>query len=352
MFEWINNIWLAIFMIIAMSWIVSKAADKLGDVLHVLGIKLEIPTSVRGATFDAVSSSFPEFATAMIAVLLYKRFADVGVPTIAGSGIFNVLLIPMLSIIAFKGKNLIVKVDKKVVYRDMIFYMLAIGILILFTYLGEYTAFTGLILLFVYVCYTVVLYRQTKKYRKSITDIEIASEYNEMKDVLEEEEEEDIDIDMGYGSIVLWIAICIGFIWVSIDAIIQSAIVVSDTLKIPQYIVSVIIIAAATSIPDTLLSVKSSRMGDAEGAVSNAVGSNIFDICICLGLPMIIAGRAIPVSFGENVGVLAFLVLSMITTAFLLLKKNGVSKRDSLIMGFVYLLFLAYVIATAFNIIG
>lgn len=347
MFEWINNIWVAIVMIIAMSWVVSKAADKLGDVLHVLGIKLEIPTSVRGATFDAISSSFPEFATAMIAILFYKRFADVGVPTIAGSGIFNILLIPMLSIIAFKGKELVVKVDKKLVYRDMAFYSLAMGILILFTYIGQYTAFTGLILLTVYAGYIVVLYRQTKEYRENVSDVEIAVGYNEIKDILDEEEEEDIDINMGYRAIVLWIVICIGFVWISIDAIIQSAIVVSTTLNIPQYIVSVIIIAAATSIPDTLLSVKSSRMGDAEGAVANAVGSNIFDVCVCLGLPMIIAGKAIPISFGENFVVLGFVVLSMLTTAILLLKKDGVSKKDSFAMGFVYLLFLTYVIVTS-----
>lgn len=348
MFEWINNIWLAIVMIIAMSWVVSKAADKLGDVLHVLGIKLEIPTSVRGATFDAISSSFPEFATAMIAVLVYKKFADVGVPTIAGSGIFNILLIPMFSIIAFKGKDLLVKVDKKVVYRDMFFYTLSIGVLILFTYLGEYTMFTGLILFTIYVGYIIVLYRETKAYRNDVTEVEIAMEFNEMKTHLDDEGEEDVDINMGYGSIVLWITICIGFIWVSIDAIIQSAIVVSTTLNIPQYIVSVVIIAAATSIPDTLLSVKSARMGDAEGAVSNAVGSNIFDICVCLGLPMMIAGEAIPVNFSQNIGVLGFVVLSMLTTAFLLLKKNGVSKKDSFAMGFVYILFLVYVITVAF----
>lgn len=351
MFDWINNIWIAIIMIVAMSWVVSKAADKLGNVLHVLGIKLRIPTSVRGATFDAISSSFPEFSTAMIAVLFYKRFTDVGVPTIAGSGIFNILLIPMLSIIAFKGKDLLVKVDKKVVYRDMIFYTLSIAVLALFTFYGQYNVLTGVVLLIIYAGYVVVLYREVHSYRKTVTETEVAIAYDEIKDELEEDGEEDIDLNMGYGKIVLWIVICIGFIWISIDAIIQSAMVVSETFGIPQYIVSVIIIAAATSIPDTLLSVKSAKMGDAEGAVSNAVGSNIFDICVCLGLPMIIAGRTIPANFGQNAGVLGFLVLSMLTTALLLLKKKGVTKRDSLIMGFVYIIFLAYVVLTAIQVI-
>ncbi|RKD25280.1 cation:H+ antiporter [Caminicella sporogenes DSM 14501] len=350
MFSWINNFGLAVVVLIFMSWVVSKASDKLGDVLHVLGIKLRIPTSVRGATFDAISSSFPEFTTAMIAVLIYKRFADVGVPTIAGSGIFNILLIPMASIFAFKGKDLLLKVEKKVIYRDMIFYTIAIGALALFTYLGKYTPFTGVVLVVIYVFYISVLYRNTQSYRRELTQNEISKEKRELEEFLEEEEEEDVEVDMGYGAIVLWIAISIFFIWISIDAIIQSAIVISSTLNIPQYVVSVIIIAACTSIPDTLLSVKSSRMGDAEGAISNAVGSNIFDICVCLGLPMIIAGKTIPANFGQNIGSFIFLIVSMFTTALLLLKEKGVTKKDAYIMLGIYILFLGYVIGVALNL--
>ncbi len=95
MFHWIDSPLKAVIALIFFSYIVNLASDKLGDVLHVLGIKLKIPGSVRGATFDAISSSFPEFATAMIAVVVYNQFADVGVPTVAGSAVFNILLIPM-----------------------------------------------------------------------------------------------------------------------------------------------------------------------------------------------------------------------------------------------------------------
>jgi Ca2+/Na+ antiporter len=52
--------------------------------------------------------------------------------------------------------------------------------------------------------------------------------------------------------------------------------------------VAVILAAAATSVPDTFLSLLSARKGDDSGAVSNAFGSNIFDINICLGLPVLI----------------------------------------------------------------
>ncbi|WP_231701832.1 sodium:calcium antiporter [Crassaminicella thermophila] len=350
MFSWISNIWIALVMLFVMAWVINQASDKLGDVLHVLGLKLNIPNSVRGATFDAIASSFPEFSTAMIAVIVYKEFADVGVPTIAGSGIFNILLIPMLSIFAYQGTDKL-KADRSGVYRDMCFYTISILTLVATTYLGKFTPISGIILICIYAGYIITLYLQTKKYRKNLTLGEQIAATAELKHELEEEGEDEDFIDMPYSKIFTVIAISIGLLWISCDAIVQSAIVISNTFNIPTVLVSVIILAACTSIPDTLLSVKSARLGDADGAVSNAVGSNIFDICICLGFPMIIAGKEIPVSFGENIIIFGFLLLSMLTTAGLLLKKDGVSKKDASIMAIVYGLFILYVVGVSIGLI-
>ena len=345
MFNWISNLPLAIVMLLVMSFIMSKASDKLGDVLHELGVKLNIPTSVRGATFDAISSSFPEFSTAMIAVLVFNDFSNVGVPTIAGSGIFNILIIPMLSILAYRG-NKIIKADRNNILRDMVFYSLSVGTLIFFTYTGSYNALSGLVLITIYCAYVGVLYMQTKKHR-SVTNI--VDVKGEAAVTLEIENSEDVD-DMSYGKMIIWIVIAIALIWITIEAIVQSATVISDGLHIPKYIVSVIILAACTSIPDTILSVKSAKEGDIEGAVANAVGSNIFDICLCLGIPMIISGQVLPANFGQNAGVLAFLIISMVTTAMVLLKKKGATKKDAVIMSVVYLAFLAYIIGVGINL--
>lgn len=345
MFHWISTLPIAIIMLLIMSFIMSKASDKLGDVLHLLGVKLNIPTSVRGATFDAISSSFPEFSTAMIAVLVFNDFSNVGVPTIAGSGIFNILIIPMVSILAYRGKD-IIKADRNNILRDMVFYSLSVGALILFTYTGSYNAVSGLVLVTIYCAYVVVLYMQTKKYRSKTITSDIRSE---TAVALEIENEEEVD-EMSYGAILIWIIITIALIWITIEGIVQSATVISTELNIPKYIVSVIILAACTSIPDTILSVKSAKEGDIEGAVANAVGSNIFDICLCLGLPMIVSGQTLPANFGQNAGVLVFLIVSMITTAMVLLKKKGATKKDAVLMALVYLAFLIYIIGVGFKL--
>ena len=59
-------------------------------------------------------------------------------------------------------------------------------------------------------------------------------------------------------------------------------------LGIPVIFVAVILAAAASSIPDTIISMKDAKKGNYDDAVSNALGSNIFDICFALGFPLML----------------------------------------------------------------
>jgi cation:H+ antiporter len=63
---------------------------------------------------------------------------------------------------------------------------------------------------------------------------------------------------------------------------------VATALGVPVFFTAVILAAAATSVPDTILSVRDALRGNHADALSNAFGSNIFDICICLGLPLVL----------------------------------------------------------------
>lgn len=56
-------------------------------------------------------------------------------------------------------------------------------------------------------------------------------------------------------------------------------------LKIPDTIMGVTILAAGTSVPDALSSIVVAKQGMGDMAIANAVGSNVFDIWLGLGLP-------------------------------------------------------------------
>ena len=74
-----------------------------------IGNKFNIPSSVKGATLDAVGSSFPEFCVVVFALIAGSFEAGIG--AIAGSALFNILIIPALCVIVTKD----MKINKEVV---------------------------------------------------------------------------------------------------------------------------------------------------------------------------------------------------------------------------------------------
>ena len=61
---------------------------------------------------------------------------------------------------------------------------------------------------------------------------------------------------------------------------------IAQGMGVAPYFIAVILASAATSLPDTILSYRDAMKGDYDDAIANALGSNIFDICFALGLPI------------------------------------------------------------------
>ena len=118
--------------------------------------------------------------------------------------------------------------------------------------------------------------------------------------------------------------------------------------------------AAASSVPDTLLSIAAAKRGDDDGAVSNAFGSNIFDICICLSVPLIagiylnngepidlsVDGKPMPGLFGLQV----LLVTMTAITLGMLAHRLELTLRKSCILVGMYLVFIAYAVLGSLGI--
>jgi cation:H+ antiporter len=120
--------------------------------------------------------------------------------------------------------------------------------------------------------------------------------------------------------------------------------------NIPLIFVAVVLSAAATSVPDTILSMKDAKKGNYDDAVSNALGSNIFDIAFALGLPILlynlIYGQSITLpdhilDFTQEVWVFLFLA-TVIALVIMYWGKHFTRRKAWLLLG-IYLLFLFFV---------
>lgn len=260
---------------------------------------LNLPHNVAGASLMAVGSSAPELAIALTALFHGSgEHSDVGIGTIVGSAVFNILVITGASALARPAK-----VTLSVVIRDCLVYVLSIALLLFTFFDGQIHPMEAFSFLFFYIAYLVILY----KWNSWFPDTTDAEEYkitasNTDKSNLDDEQRTKLaminhwtskglgffagQVEQSYLRVFLVsIAVIVALSWI----LVKCVIVFGDATAIPPVIVALTLLAAGTSAPDMISSVVVARQGRGDMAVANAVGSNIFDILICLGLPWLIA---------------------------------------------------------------
>ncbi|XP_023290251.1 LOW QUALITY PROTEIN: probable sodium/potassium/calcium exchanger CG1090 [Orussus abietinus] len=154
---------------------------------------------------------------------------------------------------------------------------------------------------------------------------------------------------------------CISMIWISFYSYIMvwMITIIGSTLGIPDTVMGLTFVAAGVSVPDALSSLAVIKEGLGDMAVSNAVGSNVFDILVCLGLPWFI--QTAMISPGSHVNVtsrgLTYSTISLLSTVvFLVLAThlNGwkLDRRYGVVLMIWYLVFIVFASLYELNIFG
>ncbi|XP_032883649.1 sodium/potassium/calcium exchanger 4 isoform X2 [Amblyraja radiata] len=314
--------------------------------------RLHLNEDVAGATFMAAGSSAPELFASVIGVFI--THGDVGVGTIVGSAVFNILCIIGVCGL-FAGQ--IVYLTQWSVFRDSLYYTWSVIMLIVFMYDERIDWWEGLILILMYAGYIAVMKFNTQlqnffvsKLMKDVANGNVIG--NEMEDVqsangVDKEicaaekcdgiENGNVPLDInakeddhkdenepeltspfsppgGCLNKVKWLSswpvllvlfftipncakprwerffmvtFFMSTVWIAVFSylMVWMVTVIGFTLGIPDIIMGITFLAAGTSVPDCMASLIVARQGMGDMAVSNTVGSNVFDILVGLGLP-------------------------------------------------------------------
>jgi cation:H+ antiporter len=298
------------------NWFAS-ASSKIGDYFR-------LPRSVKGATFDAISSSLPELMIALFAVISFHRF-EIGIGTIVGSALFNLLIIPGICVLVAPCAF---KVSKELISRDGMFYNIAVfALLSALLYSRIWGVTIPLIFLAIYIWYIRDIWTHAKEHRKSAVAKKEDKEIRLWK-----------EISIALSTMVL-ISIASYFMT-------KHAIGLSEALNIPVIIIAFTIIAAATSFPDTIISVANAKKGNIDDAIANVFGSNIFDILVGLSVPLLVAlfyNSQVEIAF-KNFEIIVGLLGATILVLYFLAKSHTLNKKQAWFMLFMYFVFLTYVI--------
>ncbi len=313
-------------IILISSLMIYLAGEKFAESSSRLGDYFRLPRDVKGATFDAISSSLPELLVALYSVIIFKQF-EVGIGTITGSALFNLLIIPGLCVfvapVAFK-------VSRKVISRDALFYMISVfSLIVLIIYFKEWGLIISLVLLAIYLIYLTDIIKHTKLHKKTL------------------KQKKDVKIKLTKElPLFFTFMVVIGLFTFFLT---DSAINLSETLGISPIIIAFTIIAAATSVPDTVISLINAKKGDIDDATSNVFGSNIFDILVGIGLPLLIYvlfKGPVMIEF-VNLEIVLGLLGSTILVLYFFAEDHTLNKRQAITLLLMYFAFLIYIIYLA-----
>ena len=305
----------------------------------------------------AIGSSAPELAIALIALFTAGgAHSDVGIGTIVGSAVFNILVITGVSAVVAGGLH----VHAFAVRRDIIYYLISIGYLGLVFFDGHVSLIEAILGLVGYVVYmgVLIVLKDRQEYdegEEAVTDADEAAErapiplwsqFESLVSGLLGRVTGNPEKNFAWAFAVS-ILLIVGLSY----ALVEATIVFSHGIGLPPVIVALTLLAAGTSAPDLMSSVDVAREGRGGMAVANAVGSNTFDLLIGLALPWSIA-LAFQGIAGIDVGTgnlwisIGILVLTTVILFAFLEIERGLSRLEGVILLLLYVVFVVYTIAS------
>jgi len=328
-----------VFVLLVSTLLTWKGSDALELSATRLAVRYRLPTIVQGSLIVAVGSSFPELTTTVASSLIHGEF-ELGMASIVGSAIFNILVIPGLSGLA----NRELRYDIRLVYRDAQFYLTSVAVLLLaFAFAliyepvpepalaGELTRPIALIPLALYGIYLFLQHQEWRGEGKSPVDESVEPSKSALKD---------------------WLLLLLGLALViaGVEGLLRTAIWLGDTLGTPSFLWGATVIAAATSIPDALISIRGAKRGEGDVSIGNVLGSNIFDLLVAVPVGVLIAGASV-VDFAVAAPLMAYLTLATIVLFTQLRTGLNLSAAESSLLLLLYVVFVTWLVLETVDVV-
>lgn len=303
---------------------VVKSADLFVDSMSSLASYLKVPTFIIALTVVAFGTSSPELAISFSSLI-----SDNGVLTLSnviGANIVNILLV--LGVAATVHPIKIKGTTTKKEIPMLILITMTFAVLFCDLYLSDYANVNtisrsdGIILILLFLVFAYYLKEVISTHRLKDTECSVPK-FSKPLTII-------------YGIISLAVLLINANQVVDVSSILAQAIGISDK------IIGMVIIGIGTSLPELVTSIITVKKGDFDFTIENIVGTNIFNICVVLGLPVIIFGDIAAYGFGIiDMGVL---VLSTIILYFFSKSERNISRSEGIVMILLFIFYYAYVI--------
>ena len=299
-------------------------ADRFVAGASAMAKNLRIPPMIIGLTIVSLGTSFPEIMVSAMASI--SGNSDLGIGNALGSNIANIgLVLGFTAVVApLSVKSLTLRREMPVLFLVM---FLAFALMAD----GDLNRWDGMVLL---AGVGALLWWLVKLGKR------------ERHDPIEEEFSDVIPAHMPMKISVIWFIVGLLVLLFSSRLVIWGAVVIAQRLGISDLVIGLTIVAIGTSLPELVASIMSVLKNEAELAIGNVIGSNMFNLLAVLSMPALIH----PDTFNSNIllrdlPVMFAFTIAMFVMAFGFRSRGRINRLEGvlLVSGFCAYLYLLFI---------
>ncbi len=275
-----------------------------------------------------MGTSAPEVAVSISAAL--KGSNEIAISNVVGSNFFNLLVVVGLCAIL----NPIV-ITKTLIKRDFPLSIFANLLLILSLVVGFFIngnptllRLSGVLFLIIFAIYIYILVKSALKNPEQV--------------------EENIKTLSLPKSIIFILIGILGVVFGG-DFVVTNAKIIASSFGMSDNLIGLTIVAVGTSLPELVTSVVAAKKNEADLALGNVIGSNIFNILFVLGVSASL--NQISVGFDSIIDSTLLILVNLFVLIVAIKKKSSLGKVMGSTMIFIYVLYSLYIIARNYSIL-
>jgi len=288
-----------------------------------LSLRIGIPALIVSLTIVAFGTSAPELLISIQAAL--KNAPGIAIGNVVGSNIANILLV--LGIPAILAPIHTSHCNSK---RNFVMMIAASVLFIALAADGFFRFGNGLVLLGALALVLGSAFYQARCHKKAEAAME-----------MDEEEVEGADPDMPWWRIIVFLILGLVGLPLGADLMVDNAEIIARRYGVSDTVIGLTLIALGTSLPELATTVMAALRRQADVALGNVIGSNMFNLLAIIGITSIIHPIRVDPDFFEF-DFLVMLGASLILIPFVFLKRD-ITRIWGVILTVLY---LAYILIT------
>ncbi len=126
-----------------------------------------------------------------------------------------------------------------------------------------------------------------------------------------------------------------------VEALVRAAVHFGDYFGTPSFLWGITVVAIGTSVPDAFVSIRAARNGLGVTSIANVLGSNTFDLLVCIPVGVVIAG-AVVINFSVAVAMMAALTVATLVLFVMLRTSMALSRQEAVVLLVIYAAFIVW----------